>query len=80
MKVMTRKLRDGSKPGALRLFSLMAALFTVLWVYSLPVAHAATSADQGHVRWVPQSFSELAQKYSPAVVNIRSEKKRETPS
>ena len=74
MKTMTRKMRVGSKPSALRLVFLMAALFAVTWVYSLPVTYAATDPDQSHVKWVPQSFSELAQKYSPAVVNIRSEK------
>ena len=74
MKTMTQKMRGGSKPRTLRLSFLTAALFTVIWVYSLQVTHAATDADQGHIKWVPQSFSELAQKYSPAVVNIRSEK------
>ena len=66
MKIMTRKKTFSSAPMALSLVFLMAALFTIISVYSTPAAHAA--------RWIPDNFSELAEKYSPAVVNIRSEK------
>ena len=74
MKIMTRKKTFSSAPMALSMLFPMAALFTLLSVCSIPVSHAAATDNQGHVRWVPDSFSELAEKYSPAVVNIRSEK------
>ncbi len=73
MKIMTQKMTWRSRPFSLRLFSLLAAICVVTF-YWTSVARAATGDDQGQVRWVPESFSELAQKYSPAVVNIRSEK------
>jgi len=66
MKIMTRKETFSPARMALSPFFLVAALFTMSLVYSVPAAHAA--------RWIPDNFSELAEKYSPAVVNIRSEK------
>ena len=74
MEIMIRKKTFSSAPMALSLAFLIAALFTLLSVYSIPATHAATAEDQSHIRWVPDNFSGLAEKYSPAVVNIRSEK------
>ena len=74
MKIMTRKKTFSSAPIALGLVFMMAALFTIMSVFSIPVIHAAAAENQGHIRWVPDNFSDLAEKYSPAVVNIRSEK------
>ena len=50
------------------------AAFAILSVGSIPAAHASSPKGQRHVQWAPLSFTELAEKYSPAVVNIRSEK------
>jgi serine protease Do len=66
MKILTRNKTLSSVQTARRLVFLMAALIVATSLYSIPASHAA--------RWVPDSFSELAEKYSPAVVNIRSEK------
>jgi len=66
MKIMTRKSSLSMATTAWGMVFLMAALFTVISTYSISTAHAA--------RWIPENFSELAEKYSPAVVNIRSEK------
>jgi len=72
MKIMIRKKRFA--PLAFSQLFLMAALFTITSVYSIPATHAAPAKGLGNVEWVPASFTELAEKYSPAVVNIRSEK------
>ena len=74
MKILTKNRTFASAPMAGRLVFLMAALFTMIMAYSVPSANASSAKDQGHVVWVPESFTELAEKYSPAVVNIRSEK------
>ena len=74
MKIMTPKKRISSATTALSLVFLMATLFAMTSVCSIPATHAATAEGQGHMGWVPGNFSELAEKYSPAVVNIRSEK------
>jgi serine protease Do len=66
MKISTSNKTISSVPMARRLVFLMAALLVSTSVYFIPSAHAA--------RWIPESFTELAEKYSPAVVNIRSEK------
>jgi len=66
MKILTRNKTLSSIPMAKRLVFLMAALLVSTSVYLIPTAHAAN--------WIPESFTELAEKYSPAVVNIRSEK------
>ena len=66
MKILTRNEPVLSRPRARQLVFLMAALFMAGTLYSFSTAHAA--------RWIPESFTELAEKYSPAVVNIRSEK------
>jgi len=74
MKVMIRKKAASSAPMTLSLIFMIVALFTMTSGGSIPAAHAATAEDQGNVRWIPDNFSGLAEKYSPAVVNIRSEK------
>lgn len=48
--------------------SILAALFFGL--LAIAVSHSEAAA----VKWVPENFSELAEKVSPAVVNIRTEK------
>ena len=80
MKILAQKKTFSSAPMALNLVFLIAALFTLMSVCSIPASHAAATDNQGHVRWVPDSFSELAEKYSPAVVNIRSEKNGKRPT
>ncbi len=74
MKVLTRKMTLQSKTATLGLVFMLAAMFVFTSICAVPTTRAATGDNQSHVKWVPQSFSELAQKYSPAVVNIRSEK------
>ncbi|MBL7212136.1 MAG: DegQ family serine endoprotease [Desulfobacteraceae bacterium] len=49
---------------------LVAGFLAISGTYSIPDA-LATSGD---VKGVPDSFTELAEKFSPAVVNIRAEK------
>ena len=71
---MVQEKKFPSAPTVLGMVFLMIALFAIASVASIPTTHAATTDNQGHVRWVPDNFSELAEKYSPAVVNIRSEK------
>ncbi len=66
MKISIQKNTFSFLPTAFGLVFLMAALFTVASAHSVSTAHAA--------RWIPENFTELAEKYSPAVVNIRSEK------
>ncbi|OQY47694.1 MAG: peptidase [Desulfobacteraceae bacterium 4572_87] len=66
MKILTKNKTLSSIPMARRMVFLMAALLISTSVYLIPTAHAA--------KWIPESFTELAEKYSPAVVNIRSEK------
>ncbi len=74
MKIQSRKKTLSFGTTTLAPVFLMAALFFILSVCSIPAAHASPEKGQGHINWVPESFSQLAEKYSPAVVNIRSEK------
>ena len=73
MKICTGKKTLSFGTAVLVPIFLMAA-FAILSVGSIPAAHASSPKGQGHVQWAPLSFTELAEKYSPAVVNIRSEK------
>jgi serine protease Do len=79
MKILKKNKELSSLPTAGPLVFLMAALFALVSVYSIPPTQASSGKDQGHVRFVPESFTELAEKYSPAVVNIRSEKNGKPP-
>ncbi len=74
MKILPKTKKRSSVPARRHLVFLMAALFALVTVYSIPLTQASSGKDQRHVRFVPESFTELAEKYSPAVVNIRSEK------
>ncbi len=74
MKILKGKKTLSMGKTALAPVFMMAALLAVLSVCSMPTAHALPVKDQGQVHFVPNSFSEMAEKYSPAVVNIRSEK------
>ncbi len=79
MKIIQQKKTFSSTPKVLSLVFLVAALFTITSVASIPMTYAASTDQQGKGHWVPDSFSELAEKYSPAVVYIRSEKNGKRP-
>ena len=74
MKIPVRKKTALLGTAALAFVFLMATVFAVTSIGKTPASHASPAKTQGEINWVPQSFTELAEKYSPAVVNIRSEK------
>ena len=68
----TRKIFDRFLTGKISatLIILVAGLFAVSTLYPVATAHAASKNLQA----APQSFTELAEENSPAVVNIRAER------
>jgi len=68
----SREIFKGFLTGkiAVALTILVAGFFAISTLYSVP-ASQATSKD---LRGAPESFTDLAEKNSPAVVNIRTEK------
>jgi len=55
---------------AVPLIILMVGFFSISTLYSVPVSQAASK----DLRAAPESFTDLAEKNSPAVVNIRAER------